>query len=183
MNAPLAIGQLLPELDHRHLDHLEEEAIFVLREVAASFERPALLFSGGKDSCVVLRLAEKAFKQRVAGNTFSGRLPFVVDGNTRGWLAAIGRMQAAGAKVVVPGHGEASENVAADLALTGGYLRFLRSELGRAVEEMIPFDEAYERIDWSDYANLPTFEAANRRNAYTVYLELEAEALGSAGGG
>ena len=76
MNAPLAIDRLLPELDQRHLDHLEEEAIFILREVVASFERPALLFSGGKDSCVVLRLAEKAFKQRVAGNVFRGRLPF-----------------------------------------------------------------------------------------------------------
>ena len=76
MNAPLSIDKLLPELDHRHLDHLEEEAIFILREVAASFERPALLFSGGKDSCVVLRLAEKAFKQRAHGNEFSGRLPF-----------------------------------------------------------------------------------------------------------
>jgi sulfate adenylyltransferase subunit 2 len=75
MNAPLAIERLLPELDQRHLDHLEEEAIFILREVVASFERPALLFSGGKDSCVVLRLAEKAFKQRAAGNVFRGRLP------------------------------------------------------------------------------------------------------------
>ena len=76
MNAPLSIDKLLPELDQHHLDHLEEEAIFVLREVAATFERPALLFSGGKDSCVVLRLAEKAFKQRVQGNEFKGRLPF-----------------------------------------------------------------------------------------------------------
>jgi len=79
MNAPLSIDKLLPDLDHRHLDHLEEEAIFILREVAASFERPALLFSGGKDSCVVLRLAEKAFKQRASGpsgNDFKGRLPF-----------------------------------------------------------------------------------------------------------
>ncbi len=76
MNARVNLDTLLPELDHRHLDWLEEEAIFILREVAASFERPALLFSGGKDSCVVLRLAEKAFKTRLSGNDFKGRLPF-----------------------------------------------------------------------------------------------------------
>ncbi len=45
-----------------HLDQLETEAIHVLREVAAEFERPALLFSGGKDSICILRLAEKAFR-------------------------------------------------------------------------------------------------------------------------
>ena len=45
-----------------HLQYLETEAIHVLREVAAEFERPCLLFSGGKDSICLLRLAEKAFR-------------------------------------------------------------------------------------------------------------------------
>jgi sulfate adenylyltransferase subunit 2 len=53
-----------------HLDVLEAEAVHVLREVAAERERPVLLFSGGKDSAVLLRLAEKAFRP--------GRFPFPV---------------------------------------------------------------------------------------------------------
>ena len=44
-----------------HLAQLEHEAVFVLREVAAQFERPVLLFSGGKDSLLMVRLAQKAF--------------------------------------------------------------------------------------------------------------------------
>ena len=44
-----------------HLQELEAESLFVIREVAAQFERPALLFSGGKDSIVLSRLARKAF--------------------------------------------------------------------------------------------------------------------------
>ena len=60
--------QVLRTLSNHHLDALEEETIFILREVAAAFERPALLFSGGKDSLVMLRCAEKAFGAQ--------RLPF-----------------------------------------------------------------------------------------------------------
>lgn len=44
-----------------HLKQLENEAIFIMREVASQFERPVLLFSGGKDSIVMVRLAQKAF--------------------------------------------------------------------------------------------------------------------------
>ncbi len=45
-----------------HLDSLESESIHIMREVAAEFQRPVLLFSGGKDSLVMLRIAEKAFR-------------------------------------------------------------------------------------------------------------------------
>ena len=53
--------QLLGRISNRHLDALEEEAIFILREVAGAFERPTLLFSGGKDSLCCSKCAEKAF--------------------------------------------------------------------------------------------------------------------------
>lgn len=76
MNAPVNVNQLLADVDHRHLDALEEEAIFILREVAATFERPGLLFSSGKDSCVVLQLAEKAFKMKNSAGKLEGKLPF-----------------------------------------------------------------------------------------------------------
>ena len=51
-----------------HLDALEAESIHIIREVAAEFEHPVLLFSGGKDSAVMLKIAEKAF--------WPARLPF-----------------------------------------------------------------------------------------------------------
>jgi sulfate adenylyltransferase subunit 2 len=60
MNARTEPALLSPP-EQPHLDALEEETIFILREVAAAFERPALLFSGGKDSLVLLKCAEKAF--------------------------------------------------------------------------------------------------------------------------
>jgi sulfate adenylyltransferase subunit 2 len=61
---------LAPAYELSNLDALEAEAVFIFREVAAELEHPVLLFSGGKDSIVLLRLAEKAFRP--------GRFPFPV---------------------------------------------------------------------------------------------------------
>jgi sulfate adenylyltransferase subunit 2 len=55
-------------IEYRFPRELEDEAIYILREVAAQFEKPAILFSGGKDSITVVRLAQKAF--------FPGKIPF-----------------------------------------------------------------------------------------------------------
>ena len=59
-----------PDYRLSHLQALEAESIHIFREVAAELERPALMFSGGKDSIVMLRLAEKAF--------WPARIPFPV---------------------------------------------------------------------------------------------------------
>jgi len=65
VTAPAAVPRLSAL---SHLDELEAEAVHIMREVVAERERPVLLFSGGKDSIVLLRLAEKAFRP--------GRFPF-----------------------------------------------------------------------------------------------------------
>jgi hypothetical protein len=49
--------------------------------------------------------------------------------------------------------------------------------MSSAVDEMIPFAEAYEAVDWSRFEHLPAFDATPRRNAYGVYLSLERELL------
>jgi sulfate adenylyltransferase subunit 2 len=68
MNTALDTQHFIDATSHRHLDWLESEAIHIMREVAAECSKPALLFSGGKDSVVLLRIAEKAFRP--------GKFPF-----------------------------------------------------------------------------------------------------------
>ena len=64
----MSTSRALPTVTH--LDELESEGVHIFREVAAELERPVLLFSGGKDSIVLLRLAEKAFRP--------GKFPFPI---------------------------------------------------------------------------------------------------------
>ncbi len=68
MNSPVDNQHFMDAASNRHLDWLESESIHIMREVAAECSNPALLFSGGKDSVVLLRIAEKAFRP--------GKFPF-----------------------------------------------------------------------------------------------------------
>jgi glyoxylase-like metal-dependent hydrolase (beta-lactamase superfamily II) len=109
---------------------------------------------------------------------FKGRVPYVGDADSRAWLASLDKLTAMKPRVLVPGHGSVSTAPAKDLALTRDYLTYLRSEIGKAVANLEPFEEAYARIDWSRFSKLPAFEAANRPNAYNTYLLMERESLG-----
>jgi len=106
---------------------------------------------------------------------FRGRVPFVGDADSRSWIAALDKLIALEPKVLVPGHGAASRDARADLVFTRDYLVFLREQMGRAVRDFVPFDEAYEKTDWSKYRAMPAFNEANRVNAYNQYLRLEQE--------
>ena len=108
---------------------------------------------------------------------FEGRVPFLGDANTKNWVQVLERMEKEQLVALIPGHGGVAENPNDVISLTRRYLSYLRHEMSLAVEDFVPFDEAYEEIDWSDFEQLPAFEEANRRNAYQVYLSLEAEML------
>lgn len=108
---------------------------------------------------------------------FKGRVPFVGDADSQAWLAALSTLIALKPRVLVPGHGAVSTAPLADLTLTRDYLNYVRSEMGKAVNELVPFEEAYTRTDWSKYARLPAFVQANRANAYNTYLLMEKESL------
>ena len=108
---------------------------------------------------------------------FEGRIPFVGNADTGNWLETLTRLETGGLTALIPGHGPASTDPGETIALTRAYLAYLREVMGAAVDEFIPFDEAYAEADWSRFENLPAFEAGNRINAYQVYLSMEAELL------
>jgi len=112
---------------------------------------------------------------------FGGRLPFLGGGdvNTKSWLAGLKYLQSLKPepRFVIPGHGTASDDPVKDIAFTRDYIEFLRTNMAAEIEELNTFEEAYSHIDWSKYKQVPTFEAANRRNAYQVFLQVESEVL------
>ena len=108
---------------------------------------------------------------------FTGRIPFVGDADSAEWLKRIERLAAMKPRYIIPGHGPMSTQPERDLRLTRDYLVYLRAAMGKAVEDFVPFEEAYAKTDWSRFSSVPVFEPANRVNAYGTYLQMERELL------
>lgn len=108
---------------------------------------------------------------------FEGRVPFVGDADTKRWLETLEVLETGALQALVPGHGPAARKPREAVARTREYLAYLRQVMGEAVENFVDFATAYEAADWSRFERLPAFEAANRRNAYQVFLSMEAETL------
>ncbi len=108
---------------------------------------------------------------------FEGRVAFLGDADTRHWLEVLKEMKTAKLVALIPGHGPLARDPDNAIGMTARYLEYVRKVMGAAVEDFTPFDEAYAAADWSEFEKLPAFEAANRRNAYQVYLSMEEELL------
>lgn len=108
---------------------------------------------------------------------FEGRIPFLGNANTKNWLATLVKFETDNVSALIPGHGPHAREPKKAITLTRHYLEKVRAVMAAAVDELIPFDEAYKAADWSEFENLPAFKAGNRRNAYQVYLSMEQEML------
>ena len=106
---------------------------------------------------------------------FRGRIPFVGNADSKGWLIALDEIEKLKPKIVIPGHGAYSINPAEDIVFTRNYLKYLRESMSKAALNLDPFEEAYQQADWSEYEGMPLFRAANRMNAYNVYLSIQTE--------
>ena len=152
--ATLRLGGVSFELVHRGPAHSPSDTVMVVRDLG-------VVFSGDL--------------------IYTGRVPFLdnpaVDSSR--WLEGLDYLEALDPPpdFVIPGHGRAFADPREGIEFTRGYIRYLREHMGRAVADFVSFDQAYERTDWSRYADLPAFEETNRGNAYMVYLEMEDASL------
>lgn len=110
---------------------------------------------------------------------FRGRLPFVGGADSKQWINSLNKLLNFDVSVIVPGHGAQSNasSAKADIELVRDYLVYLRENMGKAVKNLEPFDEAYQATNWKPFENVPMFGFANRMNAYNTYLLMEKESL------
>lgn len=112
---------------------------------------------------------------------YKGRVPFLdsPQTDTRRWLAGLDYLAKLEPRprFIVPGHGQAEQDVRQALSFTKTYIEYVRATMKKAVASFVEFEQAYAEADWSRYEKMPAFKASNKGNAYRVYLELEAESF------
>jgi glyoxylase-like metal-dependent hydrolase (beta-lactamase superfamily II) len=107
---------------------------------------------------------------------FKSRIPYVgPTADTQHWVKALDELIQLDVKTIVPGHGPATDDAEVDLVLARDYLRFLRHAMEEGARNLDPFDEVYNRTDWSAFQDLPLFKVANRMNAYNTYIKISEE--------
>jgi len=150
-SAEFTLGGLTFELVYMGPAHSPSDTIMVVKEPGVVFSGDILYFS---------------------------RVPFLDSPltDTGRWLDGLDYLLSLSPhpRFIIPGHGDATDDPQYAVKFTRNYIEYLRTTMGKAAEELIPFDEAYARTDWSAYEDLPAFKASNRGNAYRVYLEMEA---------
>ncbi|WP_411293578.1 MBL fold metallo-hydrolase [Thiohalophilus sp.] len=152
-------------------------------EKTYSFEQGGLTFEvrhmgpahAPGDSIMLIRELGVLFSGDVI---YKGRIPFLdsPDTDVERWLQGLAYLDKMDPtpRFIIPGHGDASDDVHEAIGFTQGYLKYVREKMGEAAQNFVPFDEAYRNTDWSDYEDMPAFDASNRGNAYRIYLEMEA---------
>ena len=167
-------AELFPWIDED--TKLIEADSWIDKEVALSLSGVDLLIknAGPAHTPEDLIVFFKSEKILFAGDlVFGGRTPFIgPTADTAPWIASLKTMQDLNADVVVPGHGAAFKSSKEQIAQLQDYLTYLRTTMGKAVNDLELFDEAYAAADWSRFEKLPLFRFANRMNAYNTYLQL-----------
>jgi glyoxylase-like metal-dependent hydrolase (beta-lactamase superfamily II) len=146
------LGGLTFEIQHLGPAHAPGDSIMLVKE-------PGVLFSGDV--------------------IYKGRIPFLDSPETdvRHWISGLDYLinLKPAPRFIIPGHGDVETDVGRALAFTRDYLNYVVESMSKALQNLTPFDEAYNNTDWSKYENMPAFKASNRGNAYRIYLELEPE--------
>jgi glyoxylase-like metal-dependent hydrolase (beta-lactamase superfamily II) len=151
-----------------------------------TFDRQATLYLGGKRFVLIYAgpahsASDMMMMVEPDGILFAGdvvqnsRIPFMNadDVDTANWLRSLGEVEKLEPKFIIPGHGRPSSNARDAIAFTRDYIAYVRAAMGKAAEDWVDFDAAYDRTNWSKYKALPAFDANNRGNAYRIYLEME----------
>ena len=167
-------AQLFPWIDEN--TKLIEADFWIDKDVALDLSGVDLLFKVAgpahtPEDLIVFFSDEKIL---FAGDlVFRGRIPFIgPTADTARWIVSLKTMQDLNASAVVPGHGAAFKSAKEDIEQLQDYLTYLCTTMGKAVNDLDLFDEAYAAADWSRFENLPLFRFANRMNAYNTYLQL-----------